>query len=419
MMMQNNNGENKRENFIPLSKQDVIKQCHALITQEQQVSFSDFCSLLDHYVHQQHHQLLNRLKNNYAYFDPNRDTLQVDSLNKTQYEAAHAEFHNSFLEVLKKANFEQITEHDLQQALAEESLFKVRLEVDFSDFAQVIFYRRGEQTRTEQLQKWFGLKKYSITFTNYERIAIYIQFKDAQYFKTINKQPVNFIPGSTIIKLFQNVPKADLEMLFPNSEVRMRQIDKFIIASSAVVGGTAVLITKLGASLILLFTLFSYWFGLSQQEVVINQQQLIALGLGMAIFGSFIFKEWTKFKNRKIKFMKTLADNLYFKNLDNNAGVFHHLLDNAEDEEFKETLLGYVFLLNHPQGLTATELDSHIENWLSSQYSLHIDFEIEDSLTKLLNYKLINKVNSLYYAVELNQAKKILDERWDKLFEFN
>ena len=105
MMMQNNNGENKRENFIPLSKQDVIKQCHALITQEQQVSFSDFCSLLDHYVHQQHHQLLNRLKNNYAYFDPNRDTLQVDSLNKTQYEAAHAEFHNSFLEVLKKANF--------------------------------------------------------------------------------------------------------------------------------------------------------------------------------------------------------------------------------------------------------------------------------------------------------------------------
>jgi len=27
---------------------------------------------------------------------------------------------------------------------------------------------------------------------------------------------------------------------------------------------------------------------------------------------------------------------LYFKNLDNNAGVFYHLIDAAEEEEFKE-----------------------------------------------------------------------------------
>ncbi|HCS80068.1 MAG TPA: DUF3754 domain-containing protein, partial [Alteromonas macleodii] len=40
-------------------------------------------------------------------------------------------------------------------------------------------------------------------------------------------------------------------------------------------------------------------------------------GIGMGVFGSFIFKEWTKFKNRKIRFMKALSDNLYFKNLDN------------------------------------------------------------------------------------------------------
>lgn len=417
--MQLNKSACKRENFIPLRKHDVIQACASLIKKDHQDSFAQLCSLLDLFLHQEHHSLLCRLKNNYAHFDPNRDTLIIESLNKNQRTEAQAQFHASFLEVLEKANYEKITEQDLLQALAEESLFKVRLEVDFSDFEHVIFYRRGEQTRTEQLQKWFGFKKYPISFTNYERIAIYIQFKDAEYFKAVKKTPVNFIPGSTIIKLFQNVPKADLEMLFPNSEVRMRKIDKFIIASSAVVGGSAVLITKLGASLILLFALFSYWFGLSEHEVVINQQQLIALGLGMAVFGSFIFKEWSKFKNRKIKFMKTLADNLYFKNLDNNAGVFHHLLDNAQEEEFKETLLGYVFLLNHPEGLTAQQLDEHIELWLSEQYGLKVDFEIDDSLTKLLKYGLIDKVDVLYFAVELNQAKKILDERWDKLFEFN
>ena len=49
----------------------------------------------------------------------------------------------------------------------------------------------------------------------------------------------------------------------------------------------------------------------------------------------FLFKQISKYKNRKIKFMKALSDNLYFKNLDNNAGVFYHLIDAAEEEEFK------------------------------------------------------------------------------------
>ena len=43
-------------------------------------------------------------------------------------------------------------------------------------------------------------------------------FKDEAHFeanKDIDDLP--FRPGSTIIKLFQDVPRADLEMLFPNA----------------------------------------------------------------------------------------------------------------------------------------------------------------------------------------------------------
>ena len=36
--------------------------------------------------------------------------------------------------VLNAANFEKITAQDLKQALGEESLFQIRLEVDFEDF---------------------------------------------------------------------------------------------------------------------------------------------------------------------------------------------------------------------------------------------------------------------------------------------
>jgi hypothetical protein len=162
-------------------------------------------------------------------------------------------------------------------------------------------------------------------------VAVYIKFKDADYFKQTKSAAVNFEsvsaePGSTIIKLFQNVPKADLEMLFLNSQVRMRTIDKVTVGGSALIGGAVVLVTKLGASLLVLAGLFGHWLGFSKQEVTISTQQLIALVVGAGVIGGYIFKKWSKFKNRKLRFMKALADNLYFKNLDNNSGVFIILL---------------------------------------------------------------------------------------------
>jgi hypothetical protein len=321
--------------------------------------------------------------------------------------------------VLDAANFEKITDQDLADALEEESLFKVRLEVEFNDFEQVVFYRRGEYRKTATLKPLWGLKKQTMEFTNYDRVAVFIKFKDADYFAQSNRKDLNFTPGSTIIKLFQDVPKADLEMLFPNSVVRMRKIDKLIIGSSAVIGGGIVLITKLGASILLLAALFSFWLGFNHQQIVISQQQLIALGLGLGIFGGFVFKEWSKFKNRKIGFMKALADNLYFKNLDNNAGVFHHLVDIAEEEEFKEAILAYYFLLTSTQPLSEDELDKAIEHWFASEQNINLDFEVDDALRKLIRFGLVTCQDNKYTALSLNGAKSCLDERWDNLFDYH
>jgi hypothetical protein len=64
-------------------------------------------------------------------------------------------------------------------------------------------------------------------------------------------------------------------------------------------------------------------------------------------------------KNRKIQFMKALSENLDFRNLDNDAGVFHFLLDAAE-EEVTEAVLAYHFLRTAARPLTAAELDRRI-----------------------------------------------------------
>ncbi len=408
------------DRFIPYRKQDIVKMCLQEVTPDiSSSSFEQFCELLASLIHFEYHGLLESLKNNYAPFDPNADTLQLTPISVQQREQSQTLFAEDFATVLNAANFEKITEQDLQDALTEESLFKVRLEVEFDDFEQVVFYRRGERQLDETITSFWGLRKQTIHFTNYDRVAIFITLKDKAHFVQKKKLPVGFEPGSTIVKLFQNVPKADLEMLFPNSEVKMRPIDKVVIGGSALVGGAVVLITKLGASILLLSALFAFWIGLREDAVEMTQQHFISLALGLGIFGSFIFKEWSKFKNRKIKFMKALSDNLYFKNLDNNAGVFHTLIDAAEEEDFKEAILAYTFLLKTPQGLDAKSLDQVIESWFMDKYQCHLDFEISDAIEKLIRMQLVSQSGSHYVAIELDKAKQRLDQHWDGIFDYN
>ncbi len=408
----------RKDRFIPVRKTDLINACiqDSPFGEPQKQAFQQLCQIIVSTLHFDYHKMLEVLKDNYAPFDPNSDTLPLQPLDKEQLQIKQQTFAKHFASVLNAANYEKVTEEDLQEALEEESLFKVRLEVEFNDFAEVVFYRRGDYQKTETIRSWFGLRKRELTFTNYDKVAVYIKFKDADYFEENDRGTLLFEPGSTIIKLFQNVPKADLEMLFPNSEVRMRTLDKAIIGGSALVGGAVVLVTKLGASLILLAGLFSYWLGLSDKQVTIGTQELIALGVGAGVLGGFIFKEWSKFKNRKLKFMKALADNLYFKNLDNNAGVFHHLIDAAEEEECKEAILAYYFLLLSEDALSAEQLDERIEQWFSKRFQFDIDFEVEDALNKLSRFGIVVKEIGLYRAKTIEEARATMEATWDGYF---
>ena len=414
-------GSMKRNRFIPFRKADLVEMCvkDLRLTEAEVKEFKEFCQILEALFHFEFHTRLEKLKTYYGPFNPDADTRKVYNYSEPEKKNFQKKLVSEMTAVLNAANFEKVTAEDLQQALAEESLFQIRLEVDFEDFEDVIFFRRGETIKEETLIKFFGLSKKTFKFTNYERVAIYIKFKEAAYFENRKRKNLYFEPGSTIIKLFHNVPKADLEMLFPNSKVRMKTIDKIIIGVPAAVSGIIVLVTKLGASLLLVGSVISFWLGLKDQEVQIKQQHLIALGAGLGTLGGFLFRQLNKYKNRKIKFMKALSDNLYFKNLDNNAGVFYHLIDTAEEEEFKEAVLAYYFLLTAKDPMTKKELDHRIENWLAEKWDCHIDFEIGDAVNKLQRLNLIQQDAEILQSVPLSEAKQQLDTIWDNFFTHN
>jgi hypothetical protein len=410
-----------RQRFIPFRKADVIEMCllDNRLTDSQKNAFNDLCRVLEAIFHYEFHRVLENLKNCYAPFNPDADTRPIKVLSREERQHHQVELTRQMTKLLDAANFEPITADGLKASMAVESLFKIRLAVDFSDFEDVLFFSRGENVREETLVRFLGLKKQVLRFLNYDRVLVFIRFKDQEYFDAQKRTDLFFKPGSTIIKLFHSVPQADLEMLFPNSEIRMKTIDKLIIGVPAAISGVIVLVSKLGASLLLVAALVSFWIGFREDPVELNQQHLVALGLGLGALGGYLFKQISKFKNRKIRFMKALTENLYFKNLDNNAGVFHHLVDAAEEEEFKEALLAYYFLQLADKSLTRKELDRDIENWMAEKWNCLVDFEVGDALGKLQRLGIVRSDGERLRSLSLNEAKQRLDKIWDNFFDYS
>lgn len=409
----------QKARFIPYSRHDVIR----LLLDETQADkqlrdqLEHMSNLLVHLYHFQFHQTLETLKNCYAPINPDIDTHPVFDIATEAMQAQEAELFKTIDQLLDKANFEKITDADIQRAMEDESLFSIKLDIDFDDFEKILFFRRGESVREETVASWFGLRKKTVTFVNYDRVVVIVKFKPQSYFDANDRKDLYFKPGSTIVKLFRNIPRNDLEMLFPNTEVRMKPIDKVIIGVPALIGGLVMLITKLGTTLLLLGTLLGFWLGMHQDPVELNQTNLLALGVGFGTLGAFLWKQFSNFKNRKIRFMKTLADNLYFKNLDNNLGVFHRLIDAAEEEECKEAILAYYFLHQADQALDAETLDAQIEAWFEAKLNHALDFEVDDALQKLEKLGLVTINNGMYQAITPDAALTKLDAIWDGYFK--
>jgi len=396
--------------FIPFRKTDILSMCliQGDLNTDLHQKFKQVHFLIQSILHFEFHTRLELIKDSYAEFDPDADTRTID-LNKSQDGLLIEQLED----ILNKANYEKISQADLQQSLNEASLFKIRLSVEFDDFLEVLLYCRGEKVKSETQKKWFGLTSKTLSYTNYDRVVIFLKQKDGKS---------DFIPdnsgssGSIFLKLFRNVPKADLEMLFPNTKIKMRIIDKLFIGVPAILSGGVIIATKLGATLLLLGSLIGYWIGFSAIEIELDKTKLLILLAGFGTLAAYLWKQFSIFKNKKLRFMKTLTENLYFKNLDNNAGVFHRLIDDAEEEEYKEIILAYYFLLISEPALTQKQLDLNIEQWFKLQWQCDVDFEIDDALKKLQDYKLVNFQNEKYSAVPIEQAVKILDQYWDDYF---
>ena len=390
-----------RLRFIPFRRTDLVQMCLSLerLDVQQKAAFDAALQRIEGHFHQEFRQLKQELKHAYGPLDPDADTRVVEEFRDEQ---ASDRLAILLAQVLDRANYERVTRTQLEQSLNSASLFNLKLHVNLEEFEEALLFTRGGSPRTEQVSSFFGLRRRTVDFVNYDRVVLYLRFKeDIEAESTLG----GCQPGSTMIKLFQNVPGADVEMLFPNTRVGMRLLDKLLIGIPALVSGGIVMTTKLGTTLLLIGSLLGFWLGTSSEPVELNKGTVLVLLAGLGALGGYLWKQYSSFRNRKLRFAQALTESLYFKLLDNNAGVVFRLLDEAEDSECNESLLAYYFLLAAAAPLSAQELDGEIEQWFEKRWQSRLDFEIDDALNKLRQLELIQRTEQGWIALAPDRAQ--------------
>jgi hypothetical protein len=411
-----------RQRFIPFSKADLVEMLatDALLSDGDRPHFRAVASVLARIFQLDFAAKVDALKAHYAPFDPDLDVRrwkQPTDIETREHERLLVEKLQS---LLNDANYETLSDADLAHALAEESLFNVSLFIDFDDFVEHVIYTRGIVVKRATVKKLVFWTQ-EIDVPTFERVAILVRFKPKAYFEAKGRKTLAFEPGSMMLKLFKDVPKADLEMLFPNTQVRMSTKDKLFLGVPGVVGGVVVLV-KTGASIVgaalIVWLLVDAEVKRTTPHYPQQHQMALIIAALTAMLGllGYVFRQYSAYKNRKLLFMKALTDNLYFRNLDNNAGVFHRVGDAAAEEEWKEAVLGYFFLLRAGTSQTAAHVDDAVEAWFEYEHGSRIDFEIADALRKLVDLRLCDEApgaEPTYTAVPLAEASRRLTERWD------
>ena len=161
-----------------------------------------------------------------------------------------------------------------------------------------------------------------------------------------------------LFKYFRHVARADLEALFPNVRVVMSLWDQLMLGVPAVFGGIPILI-KLASTLVILFLVAGFYLGvngtLGDNDL---EQALAALG-GLFALGAFMLRQWGNFHRQSLIHQKQLTDNIYYRNINNNSGIFNYLISEAEEQEWKEALLAYYCLVHGGwQPVTRAALDA-------------------------------------------------------------
>jgi hypothetical protein len=408
------------DEFIPVRKTDILSalaEQGAFVDGADREKFRQLCRMLGSIYHYEYFGLLEELRDDYYYFNPQIDP--PTTMSEAQLDAAYQDLVASFVKVLKGANFIEIPHAEIDQAHRRRAVLPVEVRAPLDEYREVRFFRRGHHKETFEVADWTGYRKRPIEADVYDDVVLFVAMKPhgdgAPRRRARRSRQHKLRPGSVMIKYFRNIASADLNALFPNIKVVMSARDKLMLGVPALAGGIPILL-NLYATITVLFVVAGFYLGVNAAVDDSQFKTALAALTGLVALGGFIMRQFMKYQRQSLKYQKELTDNIYFRNVNNNAGIFDYIIGAAEEQECKEAFLAYHFLHVASSPLMQDELDGRIEQWLLKSFGVDLDFEVDDALAKLERLGLLQRDGERLSVPPLDKALAQLDRVWDNFF---
>jgi hypothetical protein len=409
-----------RDQFIAVRKTDMLDALldHGLLADDaQRDSFRQVCRRLAAIYHYEYFAELERLRDDYFYFNPELEPHA--RFDHAALERAYAELVDSLTAVLADANFVEISHAEIEEAHRRRSTMRVEIVAPLEDFREVRFFRRGHHQETIEIAGWLGLRKRVTQSLVYDDVVLFVAIKPEADLASRRKRKRlarrKLRPGSVLIKYFRNIASVDLNALFPNVRVVLSLRDKLLLSGPALAGGLPILL-KLASTITVLFLVIGFYFGLSASVAEEETAGALAALSGLVALGGFITRQWLRYQRQSLKYQKELTENVYFRNVNNNAGIFDAMIGAAEDQECKEAFLAFYFLCTAARAPEQAELEDSIESWLAQAFGVGVGFKIGDALAKLEHMGLLLRNGEHLSVLRPEAALQKLDRIWGDFF---
>lgn len=390
-----------RYGFLPVSKKKLVEELEQRFERKlgQGAQGQRFLQLLEVVIHLENRSRLERLKQDYAEFDPDHEIEPCSIGDASQVNERVTRFLVQFDELVERANFIRLSDEEVKAAIAQASHYGLRVTVDFESFEAMHVYARGEAIERRQSRHWRKLYRNTLLDTAvYKRMVVALRMKPTATSKG------ELRPQFIYLKMFKDIPKVDVEMLLPTINVQMSWFDKGQIFVPTM-SGLAYTLFKIGAAV--------WTFTQLTAGALFTIGGLLVGSLGYAL------KTFFGYARTRDRYQLRLTRRLFFQNLYNNAALLFRLQDSAEGQEFREAALAYVLMLGEGNGaaISVAETAHRVERFLQKQFELEVEFDAIDAITSLGRMGLVeNAVDSetneaLWRPIELSRAIELLEHQ--------
>lgn len=410
--------------FIPVARDDVIGELASekfWTNPNERSSVISVLKLIGLLRQHQSAETLNGLVDLYDPFNPDDETINLVEATEMERMEKRRVFNEKMKELVTSANFHEIGSDEMDDIFEKASPDGVHVEVDFEEYELCLMYYRGEariQKKKRDIRKLF-LKHITFEVDIYKRLFVAVKFKpeeqryaelkqqgldDKAARKKVKKNRKMLPPACSsdhiYVKIFKNIPKYDVEMLFPNLRVKMKYRDKLQLGGSALFG-TLTWVIGTGTKYLLAAAIAPIYLA----------------GAFVTGIGGIMYAQIRNIFVTRDRYRMQLAQSLYFQNIANNQAALALMVDEAEEEDIKEEALLYVYLCQSPIHEEQLEnLRIRINAFLLQNFKINTNFDLHDALDRLMARGLVRRSSSgELWVMSPHEAVPFLQTAWSRL----